>query len=195
MRTKGHMSFLPISIWWIRDRSMQTCSQGVRCAIKLTLLDRFFQTRVGHQKQRNVLITATFSLIGRPNGWSVLPGKPVGIGGRSLIGMGSQACGSGFLSLRVERVLFMINAPRPPRKCLFCAQMNRPLPPSRKRANAKKLQNFGHCTQNEQESKALLRKPCARVRCGERAPLAAKSSGFRHFLRRQPSTFCGRAPG
>jgi hypothetical protein len=73
-----------------------------------------FQTRVGHQKQRTVLSTATFSLIGKPNGWSVLLGKPVEIGVISLIGMGSRASGSGFLSLRVELVLFMINAPRPP---------------------------------------------------------------------------------
>src|SRR6266568_9592760 len=165
---------------------MQKCSQEAKCAIKLTLLDQFSQTRVGHQKQRTVLITATFSLIGRPNRWSVLPGKPVEIGGISLIGMGSRASGSGFLSLRVELVLFMINAPRPPPKCLCCAQMNRPIPPSRKRANAKKLQNFGPCTQNEQESKALLRKPCARVSCGERATLAAKSSGFRHFSLQMP---------
>ncbi len=175
--------------------SMQTCSQAARCAIKSTLWDRLFQTPVGHHKQRTVLSTATFSLIGRPNGWSVLQGTPVEIGGISLIGMGSRAFGSGFLSLCVELVRFMINAAKPPRKCLFCAQMNRPIPPSRKRGNAKKRQHFGHCTQNEQELKARLRKPCAPVRCGERAILAAKSSGFRHFSQLQPSIFCGRAPG
>ena len=91
MRTKRHMSFFLISIWWIQDMSMQTCSQGARCTIKLTLLDQLFQTRVGHQKRRTVLSTATFSLIGKPNGRSVLLGKPVAIGVISLIGMGSQA--------------------------------------------------------------------------------------------------------
>ncbi len=180
------MRFFPISIWWIQDMSMQTCSQGARCAIKSTLLDRLSQTRVGHQKQRTVLSTATFSLIGRPNGWSVLLGKPVAIGVISLIGMGSQACGSGFLSLCAERVLSMIAAPKPKRMCSFCVQMNRPTLPSRKRANVRKRRNFGHCTPNEQELKAPVRKRCARARCGEHATLAATSSGFRHFSRRQP---------
>src|SRR6266567_1330866 len=58
MRTKRHMRFFPISIWWIQGMSMQTCSQGARCAITSTLMDRLSQTRVGHQKQRTVLSTA-----------------------------------------------------------------------------------------------------------------------------------------
>ena len=65
-------------------------------------------------------------------------------------------------------------------------RMNRRIPPFRKRANAKKLQHFGACTQHEQESKARLRKPCARVSYGERATLAAKSSGFRHCSLQRP---------
>src|SRR6266566_4964010 len=117
MRTKRHMSFFPINIWWIRDMSMQTCLQGARCAIKSTLLDRLFQTRVGHQEELNVLTTATFSLTGRPNGWSALPGKPVATGAISLIGTALQAFGSGFLSRFVERVLCMINAPKQLPKC------------------------------------------------------------------------------
>jgi hypothetical protein len=73
--------------------------------------------------------------------------------------------------------------------------MNRPLPPSRKRANAKQRQHFGQCTPNEQALRALLRKLYAPVRCGERATVAAKSSGFRHASRLQPSICYGRAPG
>ena len=117
MRTKRHMRFFPTSIWWIRDMSMQTCSQEARCAIKSTLLGQLFQTRVGHPKDRTVLTTANFSLTGRPNEWSALLGKPVEIGGISLIGTGSQAFVFGFLFLRVERVLCMIDVPKPPRKC------------------------------------------------------------------------------
>ena len=195
MRTQRHMSFFPISIWWIRDTSMQTYSQAARCASKSTLLDRLFQTPVGHQKQRTVLSTATFSVIGRPNRWSVLLGKPAEIGVISLIGMGSQACEFGFLSLCVELALCMIDVPKPPRKCSFCVQMNKPTLPSRKRANARKHRNFGYCTPNEQELKAPLHKRCARVRCGERVTLAAKSSGFRHFSQPQPSICCEHAPG
>ena len=82
-----------------------------------------------------------------------------------------------------------------PQKCLFCVQMSRPIPLSRKRANARKRQNFGRSMRNEQELKASLRKPCARVRCGEHTILAAKRSGFRHFSRRQPSICCGHVPG
>ena len=74
------------------------------------------------------MVTATFSLIGRPNRWSVLLGKPVEIGGISLLGMASQAFVFGFLFLRVELVLFMINAHKLPRKYLICVQMNRPIP-------------------------------------------------------------------
>ena len=33
---------------------MQKCSQKANCAITLTVVDQFSQTRVGHQKQRNV---------------------------------------------------------------------------------------------------------------------------------------------
>src|SRR5262249_40012220 len=126
---------------------------------------------------------------------SVLLGKSVAIGGISLIGMGSQACGFGFLSLCVELVLSMIDVPKSRRMCSFCVQMNRPTLPSRKRANARKHRNFGYCTPNEQELKAPLRKLCARVSCGERVTLAEKSSGFRHFSPPQPSICCEHAPG
>ena len=54
MRTKQHMRFFRISIWWIWDMLLQKCSQKANCAIKLTVLDQFSQIRVGQQKQRNV---------------------------------------------------------------------------------------------------------------------------------------------
>ena len=173
----------------------ESCSQAASCTIKLTLLDQLCQTRVGHQKRRTVLSTATFSLIGKPNGRSVLPGKPVASGGISLLGMGIQACGYGFLSLFIERVFCMIDVHKPPRKCSCCVQMNRPTRPLKKRANARKRQHFACWMPNEQELRAPVRKRCARVRCGERATLAATSSGFRPFSRRQPSMCCGHAPG
>src|SRR5260370_18686936 len=47
----------------------------------------------------------------------------------------------------------------------------------------KKRPNFGNSTPNEPVLKERLRKPCAPVKCGERATSGAKSFGFRHFLR------------
>ena len=68
-------------------------------------------------KKLGVLITASFSLIGRQNVLSVLQGKSVVTGAISLIGTVLQAFGSGFLSRFVERVLCMINAPKLLPKC------------------------------------------------------------------------------
>jgi hypothetical protein len=72
---------------------------------------------MGFDTQQTGLITATFTLIGRPNGSAALAGKPVKIGDISLTGTASQDFGSGFLSRFAERVRFMLTVPKLGRKC------------------------------------------------------------------------------
>lgn len=83
---------------------------SVNTSIILLSLVQFFPILHGHQKKQNVLITATFSLIGRQKVFSVLQGKQVKIGVISLIGTESRVFVYGFLFLSAERVLFMLNA-------------------------------------------------------------------------------------
>jgi hypothetical protein len=72
---------------------------------------------MGFDTQQTGLITATFTLIGWPNGSAALAGKPVKIGDISLTGTASQDFGSGFLSRFAERVRFMLTVPKLGRKC------------------------------------------------------------------------------
>ncbi len=147
---------------------------SVNNSITLILLALYSLIPVGHQKKLGALITATFSLIGRQKVFSALLDKRVEIGGISPIGTESRVFVYGFLFPSVECVLFMLNAHKLRRKCLFCVQMNRPIRHFKKRVNVRKLLNSGHSMRSVLVLKARLRKRYGPVKCEEHVILDRK---------------------
>ena len=129
---------------------------------------------VGHQKKLGALITATFSLIGGQKVFSALLDKRVEIGVIFPIGTASPVFVYGFLFSSFERVLFILNAHKLRRKCLFCVQMNRPIRHFKKRVNVRKLLNSGLYMRSALVLRALLRKLHGPVKCEEHAILGRK---------------------
>src|SRR5689334_12971386 len=121
--------------------------------ITLTLLDLPSLIQAGHQKKPDAWITANFSLIGKPNGYAVLPGTPAEIGGISQTDMASRVFGSDFPFRSVDLVLFMINVPQLQPKYLSFVQMKLPITPSKMPENVRKRLNFDLFTQSVLELK------------------------------------------
>jgi hypothetical protein len=137
---------------------------SVTTSIRLRSLDLFSLIRVGHHEKLTALITATFSSIGKPKVFAVQRASKVEIGVISLIDTENRDFGYGSLFLSVELVLFILNAPKLRQKCLCCVQMSRPITPSNKRVNVKKLLSFVPCMQHELVLKGLLLKVYEPVR-------------------------------
>jgi hypothetical protein len=148
---------------------------SVNTSTILISLDLFSPILHGQQKTRDALITATFSLIGKQKVCFVQQDSTVEIGVISQIGMESRVCVCGFLLLSVERVHFIRNAPKPRRKYLFCAQMNKAIPHSSKRVNVRKLLSSVPCMQHERGLKEPLLKVYERVRYEDLAMLGSRS--------------------